>query len=93
MRLADLQLVNEFLAPLLPRFLGIWGQKQLPDNHVALQSQVLPNQEPHGPWVHLMMPCQMPHASLRIFSHCRLDRGNGCGSPDHLLTSAPSAVA
>jgi hypothetical protein len=84
MRLAGLLLVDEFLAPLLPCFLDILGQKQLLDNHKALQSQV-----PHGPWVHLMMPCQLPDASLRIFSHSRLDHSNGGGSLYHSLTFAP----
>jgi hypothetical protein len=41
MRLAGLQLVDELLTPLLPGFLGIWGQKPTLDDHAALQSEVL----------------------------------------------------
>jgi hypothetical protein len=89
MRLAGLQLVDEFLAPLLPRFLGVWYQMQPLDDQAALQSQVLFKQVPHGPWVHLMMPFQLSDASLRIFSHGRLDCGDGGGSPNRSLTSAP----
>jgi hypothetical protein len=75
MMLAGLQLVEEFLTPLFPRFLGIWGQKPPLGNHTALQFQVLLNQVSHGPWVHLVMPCQLPYASLRIISHSPLDCG------------------
>jgi hypothetical protein len=32
-RLADLQLVEKFVALLLPHFLSIWGQKWLLDDH------------------------------------------------------------
>jgi hypothetical protein len=66
MKLAGFQLVDELLTPLLPRFLSVQGQKQPLDDQVALQSQVLLNQVSHGPWVYLMMPCQLPYASVRI---------------------------
>ncbi len=77
------------MEPLLPRFLGIWGQKRLLDIHAALQSQVLLNQDSYGPWVHLVMPCQLSDASLRIFSHGGLDHGDGGECLDCSLTSAP----
>jgi hypothetical protein len=51
MRLAGLQLVEEFAAPLLLHFLRVWGQKQPLDYHMALHSQVILHQVPHWPWV------------------------------------------
>ncbi len=89
MRLAGLQLVDELLTPLLPHFLGVWGQKRPLDDHRPLQSEVLLHLVPCGPWVHLMMPRQLLYASLRIFSHGRLDLGDGGDSPDRSLTSTP----
>jgi hypothetical protein len=80
MRLAGLlQLVEEFLGPLLLHFLSIWGQKQPLDDHRALHTQAVANHVPHCPWAHLMM---LPHASLRIFSDSCLDCGDGGGNPD-----------
>jgi hypothetical protein len=88
MSLAGLQLVDElFLVPLLPHFLGVQVQKRPLDDHAALQSEILLYQVPHGPWVHLMMSCQMPYASLRICSQGPLDLGDGGDSPDSSLTS------
>jgi hypothetical protein len=88
MRLAGLQLADELMAPFLPRFLGIWGQKRPLDDHAALQSKVLPYQLPHGPGVHLVMPCQLPYAPLRICSDGPLDLGDGSNSLDSSLTTA-----
>jgi hypothetical protein len=87
MRLAGVQLVDELLAPLLPCFLDVRGQKQLLDNHAALQSKVLPYQVPHAPGVHLVMPCKLPYGPLRICSDSPPDLGNGGKSPDSSLTS------
>jgi hypothetical protein len=36
-----------------------------------------------------MMPCKLPHALLRIFSHGCLNRHDGNGSPGCSLTSTP----
>jgi hypothetical protein len=87
-RLAGLQLVDQLLAPLLPRFLGVRGQEQPLDDHAALQSEVLPYKVPHGPGVHLMKPYQLPNAPLQICSDGAPDPGDGGDSPDGLLTSA-----
>jgi hypothetical protein len=44
---------------------------------------------PNFPWVHAMVSCQLPHASLRIFSNSCLDLGDGSISLDPSLFSAP----
>ncbi len=89
MGLAGLQLVEEFAAPLLPSFLECLGSEAATDNHMPLHSQVLLHQVPHCPWV-IELP--VPHASLRICSLGRLDRGDGSGSPDLSLTSLGCGV-
>ncbi len=73
MRLAGLQLVDQILAPLLPRFLGVSGQERPLDDHMALQSAVL--------------LYQLPNAPLRICGDGLPDPGDGGDSPDGSLTS------
>ncbi len=68
--------------------LGVRGQERPLDDHVALQSEVLPYKVPHGPGVHLMNPCQLPNAPLRICGDGSPAPGNGGDSPDSSLTSA-----
>ncbi len=65
-RLAGLQLVHQLLTPPLSCFLCIHGQKQLLDDHAALQSEVLLYQVSHVPRIYLVMPCQLPNAPLWI---------------------------
>ncbi len=84
-RLAGLQLVDQLLASLLPRFLGVRGQKRPLDDHAALQSEVLLYQVSHAPRVHLVMPCQMPNAPLRVCGNGPPDPGDGGDSPDSSL--------
>ncbi len=91
MRLAGLQLTEEFPAPLLLHFLSVWGQKQPLDDHTALHTHLLLYQVPHCPWIHAMLSCNLPHAVLRIFSHGH-PHGDGSSSPDQLLLSSPLAA-
>jgi hypothetical protein len=55
---------------------------------MALQSEVLLYQVSYGPGVHLMKPCQLPNAPLRICGDGPPDAGDGGDSPDGSLTSA-----
>ncbi len=61
--------VEEFVTPLLPHFLSVWGSEAAAGQSHGSPYPVLLHHVPHCPWVHTMVSSLLPHALLRIFSH------------------------